>query len=146
MLIWKHSAKKLGLGEDILLSTELHHEKQYITCYVMCDEIGMEHCLRSFYALLIYILAGTQRSAELRPGLSASVFPAVVKAKPADPRPCEVKSGSIVLRRQPREVCMTGDRDHESGDDERLFNTEIDDAEMFAAGKIQTNARINEKP
>lgn len=40
ILIGDHSAKRLGDGEDILLSTELHHESQYITCYVMCDEIG----------------------------------------------------------------------------------------------------------
>ena len=34
------SAKTIGNGEDVLLSVELTHEDQYITCYVMCDEIG----------------------------------------------------------------------------------------------------------
>ena len=34
------SAKSIGNGDDVLLSAELSHEDHYITCYVMCDEIG----------------------------------------------------------------------------------------------------------
>ena len=34
------SAKTVGDGEDVLLSVEFTHEDQYVTCYVMCDEIG----------------------------------------------------------------------------------------------------------
>ncbi len=34
------SATKLANGQDILLSAELTANTQYITAYVMCDEIG----------------------------------------------------------------------------------------------------------
>ena len=44
--------------KPLLLSTEMQNEGQYITCYVMCDE-----------------MAGTLRSAELRPKLPVSSFP-----------------------------------------------------------------------
>jgi len=35
-----HSATKLQNGHDVLLSVDLVNVKQFITCYVMCDEIG----------------------------------------------------------------------------------------------------------
>ena len=35
------SAKQLGKGIDVLLSADLITNTQYITCYVMCDEIGL---------------------------------------------------------------------------------------------------------
>jgi ATP-dependent DNA helicase HFM1/MER3 len=34
------SAMKLNSGQDILLTAELLKHDQYITCYIMCDEIG----------------------------------------------------------------------------------------------------------
>ena len=34
------SAKRFGNGQDILTSADLLNGTQYITCYVMCDEIG----------------------------------------------------------------------------------------------------------
>lgn len=34
------SAKKLINSQDMLMSAELTSHTQYITCYVMCDEIG----------------------------------------------------------------------------------------------------------
>ncbi|KAI4136004.1 MAG: hypothetical protein LQ347_000181 [Umbilicaria vellea] len=34
------SANKLGTGQEILISADLLSGEQYITCYVMCDEIG----------------------------------------------------------------------------------------------------------
>lgn len=34
------SAKKLGTGQEMRISADLLSETQYITCYVMCDEIG----------------------------------------------------------------------------------------------------------
>lgn len=40
MLMIDYSATKLQNGHDILLSTELTNAYQYISCYVMCDEIG----------------------------------------------------------------------------------------------------------
>ncbi|KAI4288399.1 MAG: hypothetical protein L6R35_002340 [Caloplaca aegaea] len=51
------SAAKLKNGQDILTSAELLQHTQFITCYVMCDEI-----------------AGTMRYAELKPDLPASIF------------------------------------------------------------------------
>ena len=52
------SASKLNKSPDILFSAELLSHTQYITCHVMCDEI-----------------AGTMRSAELRPELPPYLFP-----------------------------------------------------------------------
>lgn len=34
------SARLLSNSQDILMSAEMIHHTQYITCYVMCDEIG----------------------------------------------------------------------------------------------------------
>ena len=51
------NSKRVGNGLDVLLCVDLHNEKQYITCYVMCDEI-----------------AGTMQYAELHPKLPASMF------------------------------------------------------------------------
>ena len=52
------SANKLNKSPDILFSAELLSHTQYLTCHVMCDEI-----------------AGTMRSAELKPELPAHLFP-----------------------------------------------------------------------
>ena len=52
------SAVKLKNGQDVLMTAELLNHAQYITCYVMCDEI-----------------AGTQRHAELKPDLPTFLFP-----------------------------------------------------------------------
>ena len=52
------SAKKLINGQDILMSASLTQHDQYLTSYVMCDEI-----------------AGTMRYAELKHGLPATAFP-----------------------------------------------------------------------
>lgn len=52
------SASKLNKSPDILFSAELLSHTQYVTCHVMCDEI-----------------AGTMRSAELRPELPPYLFP-----------------------------------------------------------------------
>ena len=34
------SAKNLGKGQNILLTADITEHLQYITCYVMCDDIG----------------------------------------------------------------------------------------------------------
>ncbi|KAL6713023.1 ATP-dependent DNA helicase MER3 [Lecanora helva] len=52
------SAKNLDNGKDFLMSAELLNRMQYITCYVMCDAV-----------------AGTLRSAELKPVLPGHLFP-----------------------------------------------------------------------
>ena len=52
------NAKKLVNGQDILMSASLTQHDQYLTSYVMCDEI-----------------AGTMRCAELKHDLPASAFP-----------------------------------------------------------------------
>ncbi|KAI2085623.1 ATP-dependent DNA helicase MER3 [Ophidiomyces ophidiicola] len=54
------SANKLQCGHEIALSAELLSFHQYITCYIMCDEI-----------------AGTLRQAELKPKLPESLFPRI---------------------------------------------------------------------
>ena len=53
------SAKHLTNGKELLVSAELVNHTHYITCHVMCDTI-----------------AGTLRSAELKPNLPAHLFPA----------------------------------------------------------------------
>lgn len=55
------SAKKLVNGQDVLVSASLTQYDQYITSYVMCDEI-----------------AGTMRYAELKHDILPSVFPSQV--------------------------------------------------------------------
>ncbi|KAL2869850.1 putative DEAD/DEAH box DNA helicase (Mer3) [Aspergillus lucknowensis] len=52
------SASKLQKSHEIMLSADLKSQEQYITCYVMCDEI-----------------AGTARYATLKPDISQSYFP-----------------------------------------------------------------------
>jgi hypothetical protein len=42
MMLIANSARKLGNKEDILVSASMVHHTQYITCYVMCDEIGRQ--------------------------------------------------------------------------------------------------------
>lgn len=74
-----NSAKKLGNAQDVLISAEMTSHVQHITCYVMCEEIGM-------YMLMKYgqdpltdgDIAGTMRYAELRPNLLEHLFPAAV--------------------------------------------------------------------
>ncbi|KAL1956282.1 hypothetical protein VTO42DRAFT_7455 [Malbranchea cinnamomea] len=73
------SATKLQKGHDILLSTELTNSYQYITCYVMCDEI-----------------AGTLRQAELKPNIPSSFF-STQKSERSNPRvSCSEMGGSLM--------------------------------------------------
>lgn len=51
------AASKLQNGHSVFLTAELTKQSQYVTCYVMCDEI-----------------AGTCRFAEFKPDLPASLF------------------------------------------------------------------------
>ncbi|PYI11603.1 DEAD/DEAH box DNA helicase [Aspergillus sclerotiicarbonarius CBS 121057] len=52
------SASKMSNGQEILLGAELKSADQVVTCYAMCDDI-----------------AGTMRSAQLKPDIPASLFP-----------------------------------------------------------------------
>ncbi|KAL6717498.1 ATP-dependent DNA helicase MER3 [Lecanora helva] len=78
------SAKNLNNGKDFLMSAELLNRMQYITCHVMCDAV-----------------AGTSRSAELKPDLPSHLFPQAqdqrqqVATSDGDSRRC--KNGSTQI-------------------------------------------------
>ena len=95
------NANKLQNGYDIVALADLNSPNQYITCHVMCDEI-----------------AGTMRSAEIRPGLSATLFPS---NKSID------RSG---IQHHEKKGCVRRDSSHFSDDD-------IDDGDLLAAGKME---------
>ncbi|PKY00800.1 P-loop containing nucleoside triphosphate hydrolase protein, partial [Aspergillus campestris IBT 28561] len=59
------SASKLSNSLEILLSVEVKRADEYVTCYAMCDEI-----------------AGTLRSADLKPNLPPSLFPSHLRENP----------------------------------------------------------------
>ncbi|KAE8379979.1 Sec63 Brl domain-containing protein [Aspergillus bertholletiae] len=100
------SASKIQSIQEIPLHVEMKSADQYITCYVMCDEI-----------------AGTLRSAELKPSLPASLFPFCPSKESDDtnqkhmmnmPRPCSNTS----LRIKPSKECNPDS----FGSDDSLFN------------------------
>ena len=93
------SAAKLPNGYDIFLSVELRSPLQSILCHVMCDEV-----------------AGSLRSAEIRPGLPGSLFPSSGPSQTASP------ANKIAHVTQPQEP-------NDFGDDE------LDDADLLAAGE-----------
>ncbi|KAI9811215.1 MAG: Sec63 [Pycnora praestabilis] len=70
------SARKLSNFYEILFSADLTTHGQYVTCYVMCDDI-----------------AGTTRYAELTPDIPASLFP------PPIPRVREPVGGPTVMKK-----------------------------------------------
>ena len=89
------SAKKLVHGQDMLVSASLTHYDQYITSYVMCDEI-----------------AGTMRHAELKLDILPSVFPPQVVENQSvgrkrtsdnhhDGRPLQPSRGSHITQQKP---------------------------------------------
>ncbi|PWY94468.1 P-loop containing nucleoside triphosphate hydrolase protein [Aspergillus sclerotioniger CBS 115572] len=59
------SASKMSNGQEILLAADLKSAGQFVTCYAMCDDI-----------------AGTTRSAQLKPDIPASLFPAQLDSHP----------------------------------------------------------------
>lgn len=132
-----HSAKKLGNGQDILLSADLVSETQYITCYVMCDEIGQYVYRPLNSSLLTLMLAGTMRYAELKPGLCPSVFPPPLvqnlEEQPIESDEENVRLGADIPRRRSGIVFQTAaepvDRDDEFQD------SDFDDIEFRKAGK-----------
>jgi Sec63 Brl domain len=106
-------ASKLQNGHEILLSAELTKPSQYVSCHVMCDEI-----------------AGTCRSAELRPNLPASLFPIST----------EQKEGELSGRSSNKDLScgrlQEAGRKRKRSED---FNDgELDDGDMLAAESVET--------
>ena len=58
----------------MIINADLLYQNQFLTCYVMCDDIGMSVSL-VLETSLTSDPAGTQRHAELRPNLPADSFP-----------------------------------------------------------------------
>ena len=106
-------ASKLRNGHEIFLSAELSKPSQYVSCHVMCDEI-----------------AGTCKSAELRPHFSASLFPTSMeqKDKQQDFESPDKGLGSIQLR----DACGKRKRSEEFGDGG------LDDVDLLAAESVET--------
>ncbi|KAL4892692.1 Sec63 Brl domain-containing protein [Aspergillus ambiguus] len=68
------SGSKLQNGHEVLLSAEMKTNDQHIICHVMCDDI-----------------AGTLRSAEIKPDLPILLFPSVTE--PAESRHLQKQAG-----------------------------------------------------
>ncbi|MCJ1472198.1 Sec63 [Lambiella insularis] len=110
------SAKQLGNGEDIFLSTELHSEGQNITCYVMCDD-----------------LAGTLRYAEIKPELPRSAFPALIETATGRTRPSGSRPVMNISRRRSRSDINSDIELSCERDDEGFPDDDIADTDMIAA-------------
>ncbi|KAL8807605.1 MAG: hypothetical protein Q9182_000589 [Xanthomendoza sp. 2 TL-2023] len=112
----RFSATKLNNGQDILLTADLLQHTQYITCYVMCDEI-----------------AGTLRYAELKPGLPPAMFPTGTPTANTGLNASLVVGGAS-------DKTSKGDKKKSSvaspatvHGDESLFDDGVEDADMFEA-------------
>ncbi|KAI4258694.1 MAG: hypothetical protein LQ352_001120 [Teloschistes flavicans] len=104
------SAKKLGNGQDILLSAEILQHTQYIICYIMCDEI-----------------AGTLRYAELKPDLAPSMFSSQLSLAS--------QNQSHLSLRGKRSIPNSNIASPSTVEgDERLYEDGIGDEDMFEAG------------
>ncbi|KAL9582942.1 MAG: hypothetical protein Q9212_003008 [Teloschistes hypoglaucus] len=110
------SAKKLGNGQDILLSAEVLQQSQYVTCYVMCDEI-----------------AGTMRYAELKHDLAPSMFS-------SQPSPALQNQSRLSLRGKMSMPNSSIASPSTVEGDERLYEDGIGDEDMFeAASNLEFN-------
>lgn len=92
------SANKLMNGHDVIMAAYLTSPMQFVTCYVMCEDI-----------------AGTLRSAEVKPDLPPALFPPIKL-----PLPSETES--------------LGARDS-FGETNQFNDDELDDGDLLAAGK-----------
>ncbi|KAI4195106.1 MAG: hypothetical protein LQ346_003530 [Caloplaca aetnensis] len=101
------SAMKLNNGQDVLISADLLQHTQYITCYVMCDEI-----------------AGTLRYAELKPDLPPSIFSTLPLSERQDQRPPRLLPAN-------KDVNATSPSTVQG--DEGLYGDGIADEDMFEA-------------
>ncbi|EQL32969.1 hypothetical protein BDFG_04949 [Blastomyces dermatitidis ATCC 26199] len=117
------SATKLQNGHDIFLSAQLTDVYQYISCFVMCDDI-----------------AGTLRQAELRHDIPASHFPAQ-KTEPPDNK-SESKPAMNTSRSRSKDISKKGlasRRDMDEFEDDGL-----DDVDLIAAAEDMDYHSINE--
>ncbi|KAI9666843.1 MAG: Sec63 [Trizodia sp. TS-e1964] len=102
----KITAGKLANTDKISFLAELNYPEQYITCYIMCDEI-----------------VGTQRHAEIRPEIPAKFFPPR-KRERIQERDARIRTSEAALSRN-----TTGPPRNED------FEDGIDDGDLLAAGK-----------
>ena len=135
MLTLYFSAKKLSNGEDVLLLAEVEKEGQYITCYVMCDEIGKTQPSYSLIVLFAdHLEAGTLRYAEVKPQLSASAFPTISTTSPNNSRLTKTTQSMNIRKGYSRNDSTIGDY----GDlrhDEEFPIEDVDERDLLAAGK-----------
>jgi Sec63 Brl domain len=105
------AASKLRNGHEVFMTAELTKPSQYILCHVMCDEI-----------------AGTCRSAELKPNLPASLFPTSAGQK-------EVEAENIVHHGLTRGSIPAVGRKRQRSDD--FDDSGLDDGDLLAAETIE---------
>ncbi|KAL8779495.1 MAG: hypothetical protein Q9213_006907 [Squamulea squamosa] len=121
------SGTKLANGQDILLSTDLSQHTQYVTCYVMCDEI-----------------AGTMRYAELKPGFPASIFPSFPTNAVRDQNAYQPgRKGLENASRVPKKNSNVTSPVTVRGDQE-LFDIDVADADMFEAMQLILSYEANQ--
>ncbi|KAL8901398.1 MAG: hypothetical protein Q9207_005230 [Kuettlingeria erythrocarpa] len=101
------SAMKLNNGQDVLISADLLQHTQYVTCYVMCDEI-----------------AGTLRYAELKPDLPPSSFSTLPLSERQDQKPPRLLPAN-------KDVNATSPSTVQG--DEGLYGDGVADEDMFEA-------------
>ncbi|KAK2802099.1 hypothetical protein FQN50_007463 [Emmonsiellopsis sp. PD_5] len=117
------SAMKLQNGHDILLTAELTDVYQYISCYVMCDDV-----------------AGSMRQAELRHDIPASQFP-VKQAETAD-NPSTAKHVMNTSRRRSNDIPKKGATVHKDIDE--FGDDSLDDVDLLAAAEDMEYMSIDE--
>ncbi|MCJ1469660.1 Sec63 [Pseudocyphellaria aurata] len=107
------SARLLCNSHNFLISAEITHYTQYISCYIMCDEI-----------------AGTMRHAELKPELPSSMFP-LQKPRSQEQlpsHPSKTQKPNVDILSFGREKRNIPSLDHSCSDE---FLDEIDDQDMI---------------
>ncbi|MCJ1393222.1 Sec63 [Xylographa bjoerkii] len=131
------SAKKLGNGEDVFLSAELWKEGQYITCYVMCDEMGKICPGRILIVVFAdQFKAGTLRYAEVKPQLPASAFSAVSATGSISPRSSRIAQDTKGVTGRSKKDATVGDYGGDSKHNEEFPDGDIDDRDLLAADEL----------
>ena len=129
------SAKKLGNGQDVLLSAELFNESQYINCYVMCDEIGKSTVsFVSQCVILTLKIAGTMRYAKLQPSLPDSLFPAKITLQPSDVGQKLIEAQANASRIRATSAARTIAPSNNIDDQDEFTDDDINDGDMIEAG------------
>ncbi|PGH04665.1 ATP-dependent DNA helicase HFM1/MER3 [Blastomyces parvus] len=117
------SATKLQNGHEIMLSAELTDVHQYISCFVMCDDI-----------------AGTLRQAELRHDIPASHFPEKKTELPDNK--CESKPAMNISRRRSKDMSKKGHTNRREIDE--FEDDSLDDVDLIAAAQDMDYHSIKE--